>query len=126
MPHEHAIRYLGVHVRFDGEWPEQKNKALSSIGKFTRTAVKFDMPIGCAVYMFNLFLMPRLELALHYVHGSATTLWLKSCDRLLIGCIKHLASSPLRLRHTPLALALRLNLPSWMEVSIKVSDCSCA
>ena len=122
VPHEQAIRYLGVHVRFDGEWPEQKNKALSSIGKFTRTAAKFDMPIGCAVYMFNLFLLPKLELALHYVHGSSTTLWLKSCDRLLIGCIKHLASSPLRLRHTPLALALRLNLPSWMELSIKVSE----
>ena len=80
------------------------------------------MPIGHAIYMFNVFLLPKLELALHYVHGAGTSKWVKDLDRLLIGCIKHVAQSPLRLSHSALALTLHLTLPSWLEVSIKVSE----
>ena len=45
--------------------------------------------------MFNTFLLPKLELALRYVHGRGTSEWVKKCDALVMGCIKHAAQSPL-------------------------------
>lgn len=41
---------------------------------------------------------------------------------MLIGCIRHIAKSPLRLSHSAVALTLHLILPSWLETSIKVSE----
>ena len=72
--------------------------------------------------MFNYFLLPRLELSLHSVQGPGTRAWIADCDRILIGCLKHAASSPLRLSHTAVASALGLILPSWLETSVKVSE----
>ena len=91
------------------------------IGMFTRIVSKFSIPISQAVYMFKAFLMPKLELALHYVHGPGTAKWIQSCNGLLMGCIKHAASSHLKLSHTTL-VSLGLHLPSWMEASVKVSE----
>ena len=122
VAHDRSIRYLGVHPRFDGCWTTQFNKSLHMIGMFTRIVSKFSIPISQAVYMFKVFLMPKLELALHYVHGPGTAKWIQSCNGLLMGCIKHAASSPLKLSHTALALTLGLHLPSWMEASVKVSE----
>jgi exonuclease III len=121
-PHGQPIRYLGVHSCFDGSWKPQQTKSHGMIMIFTRAAIKFNVPISHAVYMFNVFLLPKLELALHYVHGFGTSEWIKSLDRMLIGCIKHLSSSPLRLHHSALALTIHLRLPSWLEISIKVSE----
>ena len=122
LQHDHPIRYLGVHTCFDGSWLSQQKKALSMIMKFSRLATKFQLSIGHAVYMFNVFLVSRLELALHYVHGPGTSAWIKKCNRCIIGCIKHLAESPIQLSHSALALSLHLVLPSWLEISIKVSE----
>ena len=122
LPHDQPIRYLGVHSCFNGSWKEQQKKALAVIAKFTRLALKFHLSIRETVYMFNVFLTSRLELALHYVHGPGTSTWIKNCDRLMAGCIKHLAQSPLRLSHTALATALHFVLPSRLERSIKVSE----
>ena len=60
---------------------------------FTRLAEKFHMSISNAVYMFNVFLLPRLELALHYVHGRKTTEWIQQCDR---SHVHHLHRASLR------------------------------
>ena len=122
LPHDRSIRYLGVHSCFNGSWKEQQNKALAVIAKFSRLALKFHLSIRETVYMFNVFLTSRLELALHYVHGPGTSAWIKSCDRLMAGCIKHLAQSPLRLSHTALAAVMHFVLPSRLERSIKVSE----
>jgi hypothetical protein len=121
-PHDHAIRYLGVHSSFSGSWSVQQTKARDMIMIFTRLVNKFSLSIGQAIYMFNIFLLPKLELALHYVHGAGTSKWVKDLDRLLIGCIKHISHSPLRLSHSAVALTLHLTLPSWLEVAIKVSE----
>jgi exonuclease III len=122
VPHDKPIRYLGAHSCFDGSWTAQQNKAKDMILLFTRAVDKFHIPVASAVKMFNVFLLPRLELALHYIHGPLTSNWIKNCDRLLIGCIKHSALSPLRLSHTAVALVTGLLLPSWLEVCIKVSE----
>lgn len=122
LAHNQPIRYLGVHSCFDGSWKEQQNKTLATIARFTRLALKFHLSIQETVYMFNVFLTSRLELALHYVHGPGTSAWIKNCDKLMVGCIKHLASSPLRLSHTALATTLHFILPSRLERSIKVSE----
>src|SRR5690606_2532229 len=85
-------------------------------------AKRFSTTIRQSVYMFNVFLMPKLELALHYVHGPHTTDWLGGLDRSIIGSITHSSSSPLRLSHTAVALAVGLRLPSWLEMCVKVSE----
>ena len=72
--------------------------------------------------MLNVFLLPKLELALHYVHGAGTSKWIADCDRILIGAIKHAVKSPIKLSHTSVALTVGLTLPSWLEVSVKVSE----
>ena len=120
--HDYAIRYLGAHCRFDGQWSTQFTKSVSMISMFTRVVAKFSVPVSQAVFMFTTFLMPKLELALKYAHGAGTSEWIKNCDRLLMGCIKHAIASPLRLSHTALALTLGLHLPSRMEASVKVSE----
>lgn len=89
---------------------------------FTRIATKFSLPIAHIVYMFNVFLLPKLEHAFRYCSGPGTEQWVHSCDRMLIGSIKHAARSPLRLSHKAVALTLGLRLPSWLETSIKVSE----
>lgn len=122
VPHQQPIRYLGVHACFDGSWKAQQNKTRDMVLLFSRMATRYSMPIGQAVLLFNCFLRPKLEIALHYVHGPDTTSWLRDCDRILIGYIKHASSSLLRLSHSAVALAVGLVLPSWLEPSIKVSE----
>ena len=122
LPLDSSTRYLGVHCSYAGDWSAQQRKSLALIMLFTRIATKFTMPIAHIVYMFNVFLLPKLESALRFCSGPQTTQWLRSCDRLLIGCIKHVSRSPVRVSHTTLALTLGLRLPSWLEVSIKASE----
>jgi hypothetical protein len=64
LPHDQPIRYLGVHTSFDGSWSAQQNKSRSMIMTFTRLAIKFHLTVSETVYMFNVFLITRLELAL--------------------------------------------------------------
>jgi exonuclease III/ribonuclease HI len=120
--HQDSIRYLGLHVTLDGSFEVQMKKSQRAISMFTRLANKFDLSLAHTVYMFNVFLMPRLELALHYVHGPKSQDWIQSCDRLMMGCIKHRAASPARLSHSALALTLHILLPSWIEAAVKVSE----
>ena len=122
LAHDKPIRYLGLHITFDGSCKEQQNKSRSMIMTFTRLAIKFRLSVKQTVYMFNVFLITRLELALHYIHGPGTSDWVKQCDRLLIGCIRHIVGSPIRLSHSAVALIIHLILPSWLEPSIKVSE----
>jgi ribonuclease HI len=116
------IRYLGVHSSFNGSWEVQKQKAMAMINMFTRVASKFSMSVSQILYMFKVFLLPKLEAALHYTCGVGMTEWVKTCDRMLIGSIKHAVSSPMKLSHSAVALSLQLMLVSWLEVSIKVSE----
>jgi hypothetical protein len=122
VPHHKPIRYLGVHCCFDGSWEAQKLRSLSMIQLFTRVVSKFRLPLNQASYMFNTFLLPKLELALRYVSGPSTTAWLKKCDAILVGSMKHAAASPLCLSHSAVALSLRFTLPSWLETAVKVSE----
>ncbi len=120
--HSTPIRYLGAHSCFDGSWIIQQHKVLGTINKFTRVAMKFNLSIYQMIYMFNVFLLSKLEIPFHYVHGPQTTQWLHKCDRLLIGAIKHTMQSPLGLSHSMCAILTHLNLPSWLEQTIKVSE----
>ena len=120
--HSQPIRYLGVHCCFDGSWHHQQRKSLGMIQLFTRAVTKFRVTISQAAFMFNTFLQHKLELALRYAHGAGTSDWVSKCDGLLMGAIKHAAQSPLKLSHSALALTLRINLPSWLEAAVKVSE----
>jgi len=122
VDHNQPIRYLGVHSCFNGDWSEQQRKAIRMIMMYTRVAIKFKLSVKEAVYMFNTFLTPKLELAFHYVHGSGTNKWLEHCDSLLFASIRHLVKSPLKLSHSALSLLLDLHLPSCMEQVVKVSE----
>ena len=107
---------------FDGSWKAQQKKTQATIFRFIRLIDKFQLSIGHAVYMYNVFLAPRLELALHYVHGTGTADWIETCDKIIIGSIKHAAGSLLRLSKSALATSLHLLLPSWLEQCVKVSE----
>ena len=72
--------------------------------------------------MYNVFLLPKLELALHFAHGAGTKKWLLSCDGLLVGAVKHAVRSPLHLSLTAVALVTGFPLLSWLEVVVKVSE----
>lgn len=122
VPQDQPIRYLGVHAQFNGSWRAQFQKAREMIMVFTRAVTKFAVPVGQAVHMFNVFLLPKLELSLHYAHGVGTSHWARQCDSLLVGCIKHAVKSPLKLSHTAVALTTGLRLPSWMEACVKISE----
>ena len=122
VPHDQPIRYLGVHCRFDGSWHAQHLKSLGMVHKFASVVRKFDVSLSQARYMFNVFLMPKLELALHYVHGPGTRKLIRSCNSILVGCIKHAVKSPLQLSHRAVAHALGLILPSRLEIAVKVSE----
>ena len=122
VPHDQPVRYLGVHCRFDGSWSAQHAKSLAMIRVFTGVVDKFSLTLSQAAYMFNVFLLPKLELALHYVSGPGTSGFLAHCDAAIVGCIKHAAASPLLLSHSAVALPLHISLPSWLEATIKVSE----
>ena len=94
VAHDQPIRYLGVHCRFDGSWHAQHAKSLGMVHKFTSVVRKFDVSLSQARYMFNVFLMPKLELALHYVHGPGHAQFRQSCNSILVGCIKHAVTIP--------------------------------
>jgi hypothetical protein len=113
-----------VHSCFGGNCSAQQRKSVDMVMLFTRVVSKFKLSVGRAVFMFNVFLLPKLELALHYVHGCDTIEWVMNLDRLLIGSIKHAVKSPLMLSHSAVALAIGLTLPSWLdrETSAKVSE----
>ena len=122
VPHDKAIRYLGVHCRLDGSWRDQHAKSLAMVRTFTGVVDKFSLSLNQAAYMFNVFLLPKLELALRYVHGPDTNRFVSLCDAAIVGCVKHAVASPLRLSHSAVALPLHINLPSWIETSAKVSE----
>ena len=122
VDHTRPIRYLGVHSCFNGDWSAQQAKAIKMIALYTRCAVKFKLPVKDAVYMFNTFLITKLELSFHYIHGPGTSRWLQQCDSLLFAAIRHLVKSPLKLSHSALSLLLGLHLPSRMEQVVKVSE----
>jgi hypothetical protein len=94
---------------------------------FTRLVSKFSLSLGRAVYMFITFLLPKLELAFHYVHGPGTSQWIQDCDRLLVGSLK----SMLLPRHCGSATRpwpypfTSTYPPGWRRVSGSRS-CSCA
>ena len=120
--HDFVIRYLGLHSTFSGSFAAQQQKSRALILLFARMVHKFRVPVARAVYMFNVFLLPKLSLALHFVHGRGTSEWVQQCDRMLVGSIRHAAASPVRISHSAVALAVGLVLPSWLETSIKVSE----
>ena len=122
VAHDQSIRYLGVHCRFDGSWHAQHVKTRGMVYKFTSVVRKFDVSLSQARYMFNVFLMPKLELALHYMHGPGTRTFVNSCNSILVGCIKHAVASPLRLSNRAVAHALGIILPSRLEAAVKVSE----
>lgn len=121
-PHDVPIRYLGVHARFDNDWSSQKSKSTQMVAMFTRIVSKYRLSIARAVHMFNVFLLPKLELALHYVHGPRVKKWVRTLDSMLIASIRHASSSKIRCSNRALALTLNLTLPSALEVSVKASE----
>ena len=122
VPHERPIRYLGVHVCFNGDCRAQFNKARGACILFSRLVEKFALSVAQTSNLYTVFLLPKLELALHYACGAGTTPWLKSCDRILVGAIKRATKSPLQLSLTAVALTSGFALPSWMEAVVKVSE----
>jgi hypothetical protein len=62
VPHNQAIRYLGVHCCFDGSWQAQRLRSNAMLQLFTRVVNKFRLPVSQASFMFNTFLLPKLEL----------------------------------------------------------------
>ena len=119
---DHPIRYLGVHCSFNGSWKAQQSKSLGMVQLFMRAIAKFRVSLRQAVYMIRVFLLPKLELALHYVHEEGVGSWLKGLDRTIIGAIKHAVGSPLQLSHSAIASVLGFLLPSRLEAAIKVSE----
>jgi exonuclease III len=122
IQHDAAIRYLGVQCCFDGSWRAQHAKTLSTLHVFSRVVTKFSVPLHQASYIFNVFVLPSVENGMRYIHGRGTTAFLKKCDSVLVGAIKHAVQSPICLSHSAVALALRFTLPSWLEAAVKVSE----
>ena len=122
VSHSTAIRYLGVQFCFNGSWDAQHKKTLAALGLFSRVVTKFSVPLQQATFIFNVFLLPTIELGLRYVHGKGTKAFLAKCDGILVGAIKHSVTSPARLSHSAVALALRFTLPSWLEATVKISE----
>jgi len=122
VEHDRAIRYLGVHCRFDGDWSAQHAKSTAMLQLFSRVVSKFKLSVSQAAYIFNTFLLPKLELALRYITGPHVNEWIRGYDRVLVGAIKHAIESPLRLSHSAVALSAGFLLPSWLEIAVKVSE----
>jgi hypothetical protein len=95
---------------------------LATIQLFTRLVNKFRLSVSQAAYVYNTFLLPKLELRLRYIHGPQAAAWIKSYDRTLVASIEHMVSSPVRLSHSAVAQVADFLLPSWLEVAIKVSE----
>src|SRR5680860_490344 len=81
------FRRTSIPQAVDDTLPENNSKQ-TMVFKFTSIVRKFDVSLSQARYMFNVFLMPKLELALHYIHGPEARRLIRSCDSVLIGCIK--------------------------------------
>ncbi len=122
VAHDVPIRYLGVHCRFDGDWSAQHLKSTAMVQLFSRVVSKFKLSVQQAAYMFNTFLLPKLELGLRYITGPMVNQWIKHYDGVLVGSIKHAIGSPLKLSHSAVAIAAGFLLPSWLEVVVKVSE----
>lgn len=117
LPLDQPIHYLGLRIRGHGDWSSQTKKSHSMVHLFTSTATKFKPKLSQVIYMFNVFFLPKLELAVRYVHGRASFIkdWVKGMDRALIGCIKHLCKAALKLKHSTIALCTGLILPSCCQ-----------
>jgi len=105
VPVDHCtpIRYLGVHCRFDGDWSGQHAKSTAMIQLFVRAISKFQLSVQQAAYMFSVFLLPKLELALRYITGPQVNAWIHGYDAALVGSIKHIIASPLSLSRSAVA-----------------------
>ncbi|MDR3405027.1 MAG: hypothetical protein P4L99_21170 [Chthoniobacter sp.] len=73
-----------MHSCFNGDGSAQQAKAIKLTALYARCAVKFKLPVKDAVYMFNTFLITKMELSFHYnvIHGLGTSSsrWLQQCD----------------------------------------------
>jgi hypothetical protein len=78
LEHDKPIRCLGVHCTFNGDWKAQHHKSTAMLMLFQRVVSKFKLSVSQASYMFNTFLLPKLELALRYITGRHVNDWIKS------------------------------------------------
>jgi hypothetical protein len=67
----------------------QHRKLLATIQLFTRIVNKLKLSVSQAAYVYNTFLLPKLELRLRYIHGPQAAAWIKSYDRTLVASIEH-------------------------------------
>jgi hypothetical protein len=60
-------------------WSAQHNKSTAMLSLFQRVGVSiFKLSVSQAAYIFNVILLPKLELALRYITGPLVNDWIRS------------------------------------------------
>ena len=120
VPPNKAIRYMGSLIQMDLESQSQISSISSVIGFYTHLAIEARLSVTMAVFFFNTYLMPKLELPLRTACPTAdqASKW----DAIIGRAISFLARSPQILKAAALSASLGLILPSSLEKISKISE----
>lgn len=116
-----SLRYIGVWVCMALSWSDQVQRLNWRVHSFCRTAIRHRLPTPVAVYLFNVFLLAKLEHVLRHCVVPRSTL--RGWDKALVRTISRL-SGALHFRFQTYAFAYLadLTLPSELYPALRVSE----
>jgi hypothetical protein len=116
-----TFKYLGLAMSGSLDWRAQISAMNSIVAWHCHLVERAKLTIAQAVVVFNLYLLPKLELGMRHARISFSQLdiWDKSIAR----SIGILAGTFMRkLKPAALAIIIGLKLPSQLDTVLKISD----
>ncbi len=117
------VTYLGVTTNMELEWDGMINKVNRLIGLFTSRIRAHKLDVAQAVMVVNVYLIPKLDLALRYINAASTESQMEKWDQSICSCVLSCAGSQYRIGKHALSVLTGLMLPSQYESIAKISEC---
>jgi exonuclease III len=116
------IRYLGVHLCFDGSMKHQRQLMMYQVSAFADFTRRFRLNINQAKVLYNTYLSGRINLGLHYLHGNGTSDFLKQLDGIITSSLRDAAGIDCLLSTSAITLVTGIRLPTDLEIATKASE----
>lgn len=118
--HDEALRHLGVLLQFNLEWNKQISSVSQTVGRYCTLAVAHRLSVAQCVSFFEIFLHPKLEYVLRFVHcpESAVMKW----NQLLSWAIFKCSDSAQRVKMWSLEELLGITLVSTRTAVSTISE----
>lgn len=104
------------------DWKTQVTVVTQAVQSYCGLAVKHRLPVQRAVEMFNVYLMPRIEAGLRYIHMSGWLAQFEQWDKSLVRAIGQVCKLPVRFNRGAIATLTGLILPSAHAQVVRISE----